>query len=1076
MTAPLHHTSIRASAGSGKTFELAHMFLRLLARDRRPERICALTFSRKAAGEIFESILRYLAEYAASDEGARLGTERLGFKPPLSRDDFLELLRLLITRMPRLHIGTLDSFIIGIVRAFPLELGLGPQFTLADPSNDPIRQVYADLALAATRTPQARTQIRQALNLLFFGEERKSYEAILVAYLGRFQTLYRLSPIPAAWGDPATIWNGNPAWSSVSAESMEESGRLLQAALPSLPLHANARKNLLQVVDFIRRYGPDSPWDTKNPLSGTFAKNLFDQISPSVSGDVFVEYSRKSYCIPEQWARAFRVLLDYLLKVEFEKCLQRTQGLYHLLSAFENHYQESLRQTGRMTFEDAQFLVAQAGLTESSTAPNARLYIDYRLDGGLDHWLLDEFQDTSDIQWKILENLVDEVISDTERNRLFFFVGDVKQAIYGWRGGNSALFQAILDRYGNNITTQHRAKSFRCAPAIITTVNQVFAHLPEQSGDEDSQTGFPPAVCERWRQEWQDHQAARTDSPGYATLWEVAPADPDAEEESSPQIHQAVVRLLREVEPLRRGLTVGILVRQGKTGLELAQTLRRELPDMPLTIEGKSPLLDNPASSLLVDLLRGAAHPGDTLARQHIAMSPLHNTAPSPAEILDRLAAVGFREWFREGSDRLANLIPLDPFTRIRLDQLTDLAGDYDLTGRRDIDAFIHLIENQEVDEAESAGSLRLMTIHKSKGLEFDLVILPDLGGRQSMSQARTNPALIHRDALSLLPEWTLLAPHKEVARRDLVLNNVLQEADETASFEQLCVLYVAMTRAKSGLYMLIEKPGKSFTPAALLTSTLSDAARQTEPDANAARIRYEIGPRDWYTRHPFLESVTAPSPLVQVPSKVPASAHPSPPRLERQEPSRQEETIRKAVWLFDPINRDVLLFGSALHELMAQLEWADTADPTQIVQAWAGPDIYPAAVCRDVVSQFQESLARPEIRTHLSRPPAGTDCELWREKGFDVVLEGKWVSGKFDRVVLTRNAQGEIEDALLLDFKTNRITAPETAATAAHYVRQMETYRQALAFLIRCPASRIRCILLFTHPGTVFEFVREGA
>ena len=1076
MTAPLRHTSIRASAGSGKTFELAHMFLRLLARDRRPERICALTFSRKAAGEIFESILRYLAEYAASEEGARLGTERLALNPSLTRADFLDLLRLLIARMPRLHIGTLDSFIIGIVRAFPLELGLGPQFTLADPSEDPVRQVYADLTRSAIDTPQARSQIRQALNLLFFGEEQKSYESKLVGYLGKFQTVYRLNPAPAAWGDPSAIWGRQPAWNSVSPESVEETGRLLRAALPSIPLHATARKNLLQVVDFICSYGPDSPWDNPNPLSGAFATKLFDQISPSVTGDVFVEYSRKAYCIPEPWARAFRVLLDHLLKVEFEKCLLRTQGLHRLLSAFETRYQAALRQTGRMTFEDAQFLVSQAGLTENSATPETRLYIDYRLDGGLDHWLLDEFQDTSDIQWKILENLVDEVISDTERNRLFFFVGDVKQAIYGWRGGNSALFQAILDRYRGHIAVQHRAKSFRCAPAVIETVNQVFAHLPEQAGEDESLPGFPPAVCERWNKEWQDHQSARPDSPGYAALWEVAPADPDSDEDASPKIHQAVVRLLREVEPLRRGLTVGILVRQGTTGLKLAQTLRRELPEMPLTIEGKSPLLDNPASSLLVDLLRGAAHPGDTLARQHVAMSPLRNSVPAPAEILDRLAAVGFREWFREWADRLAGKIELDPFTRIRLDQLTDLAGDYDLTGRRDIDAFIQLIENQEVDEAESAGSLRLMTIHKSKGLEFDLVILPDLSGKQSMRQARSQPALIHRDALSLLPEWTLLAPHKEVTRRDPVLNNVLQEADEAVAFEQLCVLYVAMTRAKSGLYMILEPPGKSFTPAALLTSTLLDASRQTKPDANAPRVRYESGSADWFTRHPIQPPLPPPAPAVEPPAPVSAPSQPAHPRLERQEPSRQEETLRKAVWLFDPINRDVLLFGSALHELMAQLEWADMANLSQIVQAWPGPDIYPAAVCRDVIRQFQDSLAHPDIRKYLDRPKSGASSELWREKGFDVVLDGKWVSGKFDRVVIVRNAQGEIEDALILDFKTNRITAPETAATAGHYVRQMETYRQALAFLIRFPAPRIRCILLFTHPGTVFEFVQEGA
>ena len=63
--------------------------------------------------------------------------------------------------------------------------------------------------------------------------------------------------------------------------------------------------------------------------------------------------------------------------------------------------------------------------------------VDYRLDGHFDHWLLDEFQDTSDLQWQVLANLIDEVLQDTSGKRSFFYVGDVKQAIYGWRAGNA---------------------------------------------------------------------------------------------------------------------------------------------------------------------------------------------------------------------------------------------------------------------------------------------------------------------------------------------------------------------------------------------------------------------------------------------------------------------------------------------------------------------------------------------------------------------------------------------------------------------------------------------------------------
>ncbi|MGH7996268.1 MAG: UvrD-helicase domain-containing protein, partial [Opitutaceae bacterium] len=119
------HVMIRASAGSGKTHALTNRYLALLARGAEPERIVALTFTRKAAGEFFDRILRALAEAAADPAAARrLGDETLG------PADYLRLLRRMIVAMPRLRLGTLDGFFSRIVRAFALELGLAGDFEL----------------------------------------------------------------------------------------------------------------------------------------------------------------------------------------------------------------------------------------------------------------------------------------------------------------------------------------------------------------------------------------------------------------------------------------------------------------------------------------------------------------------------------------------------------------------------------------------------------------------------------------------------------------------------------------------------------------------------------------------------------------------------------------------------------------------------------------------------------------------------------------------------------------------------------------------------------------------------------
>ena len=192
-----------------------------------------------------------------------------------------------------------------------------------------------------------------------------------------------------------------------------------------------------------------------------------------------------------------------------------------MLDSYEQVYDEMVRRTGRLTFADVQRLLRPdepngARQLSREAADEARLFIDWRLDAQIDHWLLDEFQDTSYGQWSVLRNLIDEAVQDPTGSRSFFYVGDVKQAIFAWREGDSRLFREIFDHYNTEqagtIKEERLDRSWRSGPAVIAMVNRVFGD------DEALGRLFPAKATERWSGEWRDHESARPDCNGFATL------------------------------------------------------------------------------------------------------------------------------------------------------------------------------------------------------------------------------------------------------------------------------------------------------------------------------------------------------------------------------------------------------------------------------------------------------------------------------------------------------------------------------------------------------------------------------
>ncbi|MDP6630937.1 MAG: UvrD-helicase domain-containing protein [Kiritimatiellia bacterium] len=1075
---PLGHMAISASAGSGKTFQLADRFVRLLAGGVPPDRIAALTFSRKAAGEIFDRIVVHLCDAAHSAEDATAVGKRIGL-PDVDPDTFIAALRSLMDCLPRLHIGTLDSFIVGVLRAFPTELGLPPDFQMLDQDSSDamqMRERVLDRIFNPLSVSDAiQTEFFEAFKQATYGTEEKNMERSLHAFVQDYRDVYQVLSDAMAWGDEGHIWPQGSPWLTPT-QNVTRAAQELSDQITARNWPAKFEEGLLKIVGSAAAHTPASRWDSVFSR-GTIMPRIMAQLDELARGELAVTYGKRTCQFDSEMCRNLLTVLRHMLGIELRKALRRTAGIHHLLDLFEVHYDALMRRSGSMTFADAQYLLTEsnrfnAGACLSRMAgTEGRLYIDYRLDCALDHWLLDEFQDTSDLQWAVLRNLVDELLQDSSNTRSFFYVGDVKQAIYGWRGGNPHLFGEILADYGKRISEMPLATSYRSAPPVIETVNALFDALPDDR--------LPPAVHQQWERTWHLHDCAPhlSEVSGVSMLLEPECGEGQKKPTAGDR-YATVAALLREIDPVRRGLETAILVRTNKTGRHLVDLLREACPDIPVTHEGKATLHENGVVALILALMAFAVHPGDTLAWRHIQMSPLHLHLRRKGLIQDSLSRallseihiLGFAAFIRTWGGYIDAACPLDAYGSYCLDVLVEAAILFDRTTERDPDAFRRYVESYSLPSSPTPGAVRVMTIHQSKGLGFDIVIVPELDGSDITRDSRRS-VLLGRHPQTRQPDWVLSLPNRLVAEADSTLARTVEQADAESCFENLCVLYVAATRAKRALYLVTSYAGataKSFTASAFVKQQLAgDEEAITIADTPALQL-YACGRRDWYTDYAL-------SPQPDATSGEPQEGTPSPVAtsslrpLQRLEPSGGDTTPRRAAWLFDEEARNVLDFGSAIHELFERIEWIDDADIESIITDWETSTTVSADVARDTITQFRGATESPEVRNALTRPDS--NARLWREKRFHFVRQERLVSGVFDRVAITLDASGTPTGATILDYKSDRVTSDSDIESALERHReQLSIYAEALSRILALAPEQITCALIFTRPGRVVD------
>jgi len=1077
------HKAISASAGSGKTFQLAHRYIELMARGVKPDRIIALTFSRKAAGEIFDSVVRYLCRAASSsDEAAR--TAGIIGRAGMQEREFLHTLRGLLENLHRLQIGTLDSFTVGVAQTFPLELGIPPRFSLLEDdgaAGNARKEVLSRIFSQHEGGPAVRDEFLQAYKQATFGREEKSLEGRLDTMIADYRGFYQVLPEAERWGCEEVIWPAGCHW-------LNEDGDVKAAAvgLERLLREDNLKERLFSrwqtFVETVSRYETGSTWS--RDIEFLFAK-LSSQITALREGYVTLKLDGVSRDLSSEHCRLVLVMMAHIMKTELTTVLEKTKGVYRVLDLYETFYDAMLRRHGRLTFSDVQYLLTASnnysGGSVLSRLPSteARLYMDYRLDCKLDHWLLDEFQDTSDLQWEVLRNLADEILQDNSGRRSFFYVGDAKQAIYGWRGGNARLFGRIIDHYGEKIELSHLSTSFRSCQPVIDTVNRIFGRIAPGLLPENTMT--------QWQRSWQEHQCQQDAVPqvGYAALLE-----PRSDEGKTKPIDEdrygVVAALLREIDPLSKGLSVAVLVRTNNNGKAIADYLRRECPDMRIVHEGLASIEDNPVVSVLLSLVKFAAHPGDTFAWRHLQMSPLGdyfarerlNRSNLSLVLLRQIQAEGFQSLVRCWGQRLDAAYPLDAFGRKRLHELVGAAIEFDRGERGDCNTFLRFIEAYQTHDLATDDAVRVMTIHQSKGLGFDLVIAPDLQNG-NMVRANQSGFAMARHPDDGRPLWALEMPRRIIAETDEVLKEQLAFSDETAAFDALCLLYVALTRARQGLYMVTSFPGKSsevLTPAAFLKRQLMGSARAVEGKRVVVSgeefvCLYETGKRDWYA----LAEAPSVAPCVQPPglagalSNVPSRRR----RLLHVQPSKGTEFGQRAGLLFAPAARESRDLGTAIHELISGVKWIDEVDLDRLITEWCSRSAWSEDIKNRAVEEVRQLLSRPDVRRALTRP-AG-EPTLWREKKFEVVLGEHWVTGAFDRVMVFRDEKARPLRAIVLDFKSDEVSeTSDLRRLEERYRSQMTLYRGALARILSVVPERIGLKLLFTRVGKVVDI--EGS
>ncbi len=1056
--APASPRVILASAGSGKTWQLSRAYLALLEAGQPTSSLLATTFTRKAAGEILQRVLEHLLEDA---EPALLGS----FARDLSHG----------------RVQTLDAFFVRLATRFAQELGLPPGFRLGtEPELAALRAQAVSRALEDAAPRELASLLRQVQS---DGAGRRVHETLLDVVEEGHELML---------DSAAEAWAPLKALPRLDAATLEAAlSRFEHADVPVSGTGSKAKPN----GHWVKAQAAVCAAVFEERWEGMLTKGLGHAL---LAGEL---YQRHDF--PAELRAALEPLVEHARGVLLAGLMAAGRAFRALLERYDAALGACQRSSGCYGFADVtRLLRGGIALDGAATA--------LRDEGRLSHLLLDEFQDTSVAQWRVLQPLVESCLAARDGSRSLFCVGDVKQSIYGWRNGEPELLLALSKRPG--IKPEELDVSRRSAQVVLDVVNRVFTGLPARGvfgvNDETYRAALVTAAT-HWTALFRAHVAHDQELAGCASLREVSlPDDADGDSESRRRaVLDAACAHVAKLVARAPGARIGILVRSRKAIAPLILGLRER--GVAACGEGGNQLTDSAAVLAALSLFALVDHPGDTAAAFHVATSPLapalgitpeqacepalasrggREARPAALPLLQaatalrvRLQRDGFGALLTEWSALVAAAPTCSAWDRARFAQLADLGFAHDGRAGLRVDDFVATVREQRVEDPGGA-SVRVLTVHGAKGLEYDAVVLPDLDyglPRPSGSGSRFLSSRRGPDGAEIAagPVTAILPRTKKELR---VLDPRLAELDglayRRAMEEQLSVLYVALTRAKVRLDLFIEarREGsgqRSCRFGELLRDCLVDPASASGAATDADGVLFAAGDETvaWPPRGmgaasdaaagvaPGVAPLVAASPL----SAAFDAARQRLPRTRTPSSGAHAAAFTARELLAAP-PRAALERGLLLHRFCQEVEWlpdatADGAAPRDAGRRPAhGPSHGPSrdvllAAARELVARrdlrldeatlesgladFARLLDLPAAKSVFVRPacaPPGMPLDslptVWRERRFAVSPRaGELLRGAFDRVVIWRH-EGRAVAAEVIDFKTD---APPSACAA---------------------------------------------
>jgi ATP-dependent exoDNAse (exonuclease V) beta subunit len=1088
---PVDDKVILASAGSGKTFALSDRIVKLLATGAKPEQIVALTFTRAAAAEFMARTLEKLAKAASSEEEAAdlRSVDRLNLPATCDAAFFRKLLRKTLLSMQRLTLGTLDSFFARLVTNNPTEVGLdgGRISNISDVEAADIRtQVIAQM-MAETEP----AEIAELWDLLRFLNQGKEVATPLKGFAETVKSLHDLISLAKdahKWGDAETIWkNGRPEIFQAPTEAEKQAAAQgLAVWLGGQTFHATFKKSLSAIAEGIGAMShasdlKDSIWDN---LGGRLRPVILGKVGEGItitypSGD-----KGKPIALPPAQCDQLRVLARAAYSTALQERLEQTQAVYRLLKRYDEIYDREIRQRGRLTFSDNVTLLLNA---------EGKFDIDYRLDCSVKHWLFDEFQDTSTRQWKVLEDNLMEIIGGHQEKtewRTAFFVGDLKQSLYGWRAGNPELLRKVdglIPNEGDNRLDYTR----RCAQPVVALVNTLLGDLTPHG------PFFSPETAEQWAKVWGNHESKNKDKPELGeALWvrlnnleSEEGQELDEEEAETTKVASQAKWIGKHIEEsgltdgkglLKPGITCAILVSKNSQAAEITEQLRRM--GIEAADEAAAEVaMDNPFTAGLVALIKNTAHPTDRLSKGMAQMSP---SAKAYVDACGGWEAARLRiaeVFYEKGGEALLQellkgRIPTgesngERFLAKRVQQILALAVKFDQNDHRDLGAFATHLELSSLRDTADPRSVQVLTIHRSKGLQYTAVYLPCLNSeKQKIAQVRVSDPMVKTDE-DFIPEWALTRPKTEVTEADpATLEAVLIKERTAAAYENLCRLYVGMTRAVRRLVLVTdeielesreeltdEKKFKKYDFAMLIEAVLGGTSGESKgrkvemPGVCPAEIMAQHGSDAWIAHAAKAPATTTEAAVRDINQLTPVR------RTERLRPSKSGKAFEGG-WRPGKDTARGKVFGTLVHELCNHLEWDGAAFLAGLkARAWPveTPESYDEAA-----AAIEACLKSAPVAELLLNKPAGV--LLWNERKATLMHEGKAITAVFDRVHVIPG-----QSATVIDYKTNDCSVEHLREM---YQGQMDLYRIAVAKLCGLKPDKVRCVLIHVRKGELVE------